>query len=53
MYCSSGFKTSSVFQDAAADSWWSKTPQEKKRQRVMQRLEEMAQEAEERAAANK
>ncbi|KOB51956.1 IQ and AAA domain-containing protein 1-like protein, partial [Operophtera brumata] len=39
--------------DVAADTWWSKTPQEKKRQKVMQRLEEMAQEAEEKAAANK
>ncbi|CAG9789481.1 unnamed protein product [Diatraea saccharalis] len=38
-------------QDAAADAWWYKTPMEKKRQKIMQRMQELQQEAEEKAAA--
>ncbi|RVE53881.1 hypothetical protein evm_001543 [Chilo suppressalis] len=38
-------------QDAAAESWWLKTPMEKKRQKIMQRIQELQQEAEEKAAA--
>lgn len=33
-------------QEAAADSWWYKTPMEKRRQKVLQRLEEAQAEAE-------
>nr|XP_026494217.1 IQ and AAA domain-containing protein 1-like isoform X1 [Vanessa tameamea] len=40
-------------QDAAAESWWLKTPMERRRQRVLQRLLELEQENEERAAAGK
>ncbi|XP_032521307.2 IQ and AAA domain-containing protein 1-like [Danaus plexippus] len=39
--------------DAAAESWWSKTPMERRRQRILQRLLELEQEIEERTAAGK
>ncbi|CAG5004942.1 unnamed protein product [Parnassius apollo] len=39
--------------DAAAETWWSKTPLERRRQKVLQRLEELQQEHEEKAAALK
>ncbi|XP_041969680.1 dynein regulatory complex protein 11 [Aricia agestis] len=38
-------------QEAAAESWWSKTPLERRRQKVLQRLLELEQENEEKAAA--
>ncbi|XP_049877843.1 dynein regulatory complex protein 11 [Pectinophora gossypiella] len=37
-------------QDASAEAWWSKTPLERRRQKAIQRLQELQQEAEERAA---
>ncbi|CAH2094784.1 unnamed protein product [Euphydryas editha] len=40
-------------QESAAESWWLKTPMERKRQRHLQRLMELEQENEERAAAGK
>ncbi|CAG5004930.1 unnamed protein product [Parnassius apollo] len=39
------------FKDAAAETCWSKTPLERRRQKVLQRLEELQQEHEEKAAA--
>lgn len=37
-------------QDAAAEIWWFKTPLERRRQKVLQRLEELEQENEEKSA---
>ncbi|CAH2044942.1 unnamed protein product, partial [Iphiclides podalirius] len=39
--------------DAAAEMWWFKTPLERRRQKVLQRIEELQQENEERAATGK
>lgn len=39
-----------IFQDAAAETWWSKTPLERRRQKAIQRLQELQAEAEEKAA---
>ncbi|XP_069360695.1 IQ and AAA domain-containing protein 1-like [Maniola hyperantus] len=49
----SSFEPVYVEHDMAAESWWSKTPMERRRQRVVQRLLELEQENEERAAAGK
>ncbi|KAL0819448.1 hypothetical protein ABMA28_007553 [Loxostege sticticalis] len=37
-------------QDAAAETWWYKTPMEKKRQKILQQIQEMAMAAEENGA---
>ncbi|XP_038206918.1 IQ and AAA domain-containing protein 1-like [Zerene cesonia] len=39
--------------DAAANAWWLKTPMERRRLRMLQKLQELEQENEERAAATK
>ncbi|XP_063367172.1 dynein regulatory complex protein 11 [Cydia amplana] len=38
-------------QDASAEAWWSKTPLERRRQKALQRIEELEREAEEKAKA--
>ncbi|XP_050664581.1 IQ and AAA domain-containing protein 1-like [Leptidea sinapis] len=42
-----------VEQDAAAETWWLKTPMEKRRLRMLQKLQELELENEEKAAATK
>ncbi|XP_052744060.1 IQ and AAA domain-containing protein 1-like [Bicyclus anynana] len=49
----SSFEPVYVEHDVAAESWWSKTPMERRKQRILQRLLEIEQENEERAAAGK